>query len=301
MHVAVLSYMNNPYIDHVMNPNIELIASYYTLSGDVYPFGPTEISPFRFQHRVEAAAKAGYRGMGLTYADLMSTADKIGLKEMQTILASNGIRHVELEFLVDWAAQGAKKRNSDKIRNELLAAAEILGARAVKVGSNVGDELISMAFLVQGFRDLCQHAAQHGTSVVLEFMPFSAVKTIDQALTVVQEADQPNGALLPDIWHMMRGGLDFSEIKKVPGHRIGSVEINDADEYPIEPLLSDTFHRRRLCGEGVFDIPKFIQSIQAQGYQGPWGVEILSETHRKLPLQEMARRSFETAMAQFKG
>ena len=28
--------------------NIDLIAAYFTLAGDVYPFGPTQISPFPF-------------------------------------------------------------------------------------------------------------------------------------------------------------------------------------------------------------------------------------------------------------
>jgi sugar phosphate isomerase/epimerase len=283
-----------------MNQNIELIASYYTLSGDVYPFGPTEISPFQFQHRVEAAAEVGYKGMGITHADVMATADQIGFQEMKRILDANGIRHIELEFIIDWAAVDSRKRNSDRVRKELLYAAQALGARAIKVGSNVGHEPADVPGLIRGFRSLCQDAAQYGTSIVLEFMPFSSVNTVDLALMIVQEADQPNGALLPDIWHMVRSGLDFSEITKIPGYRIGSVEINDADKYPIEPLLSDTFHRRRLCGEGMFDIPAFIQAIQTQGYRGPWGVEILSETHRKLPLQEMAKRSFETAMAQFK-
>ncbi len=44
--------------------NIELIAAYFTLAGDAYPFGPTQISPFPFRDRVEAAARAGWKGMG---------------------------------------------------------------------------------------------------------------------------------------------------------------------------------------------------------------------------------------------
>ena len=43
---------------------IELLASYFTLAGDVYPFGPTEISPYSLQERAEAAATAGWKGLG---------------------------------------------------------------------------------------------------------------------------------------------------------------------------------------------------------------------------------------------
>ena len=82
--------------------DVELLAAYFTLSGDVFPLGPTEISPFPFRDRVEAAARAGYRGIGLHHADTMHTASKIGLPEMKRILDGNGIKHVELEFLLDW-------------------------------------------------------------------------------------------------------------------------------------------------------------------------------------------------------
>ena len=43
-----------------MTTNIELLAAYFTIAGDIYPLGPTEISPFPFGDRVEAAARAGY-------------------------------------------------------------------------------------------------------------------------------------------------------------------------------------------------------------------------------------------------
>ena len=65
-------------------------------------------------------------------------------------------------------------------------------------------------------------------------------------------------------------------------------------------LWEDTIHHRRLCGEGDLNPPAFIKAVQAAGYRGYYGVEILSEEHRKLPLEEMARRSFETTMEQFK-
>jgi sugar phosphate isomerase/epimerase len=61
----------------------------------------------------------------------------------------------------------------------------------------------------------------------------------------------------------------------------------------------DTICRRRLCGEGEFDVPGFIAALDRAGYDGPYGVEILSEEFRKLPLDEACRRSFDTSVAQF--
>ena len=52
---------------------------------------------------------------------------------------------------------------------------------------------------------------------------------------------------------------------------------------------------RRLCGEGQFDLSGFVAALGQAGYDGPFGVEILSDALRALPLDEAARRSFDTA------
>ncbi|WP_256006763.1 sugar phosphate isomerase/epimerase family protein [Pedobacter deserti] len=278
---------------------VELLAAYFTLSGDIHPFGPTEISPFDFKFRVEAAAKAGYKGIGLVHADLMHTADQIGLKEMKNILELNGIKHVEFEFLDNWYERGDRRRASDKMRDELLAAAGLLEARDIKIAPGLFTTEVNIPLMVEEFAKLCQRAADVGTSIVLEIMPFSNVSTMDTALGIVQGANRSNGGLLLDIWHLSRGGIDFTEIEKIPAEFIGAVELDDADRYPVNPLWKDTIHKRKLPGEGVLDIAGFIRAIQAKGYKGPWGVEVLSEVVRKLPLEDMAKRTFDTSFSQF--
>jgi len=271
----------------------------------VYPFGPTEISPFSFRDRVEAIAEAGYVGIGLVHADLMATVDRIGFHEMRQILQDNDIKYVEFEALVDWYKDGAVRRASDKVRGELFQAVQELGARAVKVRAvkvlaGVHETQADMPLMIAEYARLAEEAASHDTDVVLEIMPFSNIPTIDAGLALVQGANHPHGKLLLDIWHMVRGGIDFNDIARIPAQFIGAVEINDAEKYAVEPLWQDTIHRRRLPGDGVFDVPAFIRAVQAVGFDGPWSVEVLSETMRKWPLQEMARRSYEAGMAQFK-
>ena len=151
----------------------------------------------------------------------------------------------------------------------------------------------------EAFVELCRDAANHGTAIVLEIMPFSDVNTIEAGRAIVEGANQPNGFLLIDIWHMARGGIDDREINQIPERFIGSIELDDANRQVLGSLWDDTVHRRRLPGEGELSPKAFIREVQSAGYQGPWGVEILSETFRKLPLAEMAKRAFKATMAQF--
>jgi sugar phosphate isomerase/epimerase len=282
-----------------MTDNIELLASYFTISGDIYPLGPTEISPFPFRDRVEAVARAGYRGIGLHHADTMHTADKISLPEMRRILDGNGIKYVELEFLLNWFEEGERRQESDKMRREIFSVAAQLGLRTVKVGPGFHEPEADIPKMRDAFAQLCREAAEYGTGLMLEIMPWSNVRTVETALGIVQGAEQPNGGILVDIWHFARGGIDYNDVGKIPVQYIRGAELDDADQQVAGSLWEDTIHHRRLCGEGDLDPPAFIKAVQAAGYRGYYGVEILSEKHRKLPLDEMARRSFNTTMEQF--
>jgi sugar phosphate isomerase/epimerase len=284
---------------------IELIASYWTIAGDVYPTAPNEISPFPFEKRVEVAARAGYRGLGLLHADLMAVANRLGLSEMRRILDANGIHHVELEFLSDWYAQGPARAASNMVRKDLLEAAETLSARCIKIAPGIDepsldDMALDMPRMIESFAALSREAANYGTSIALEIMPFSNIRTLSAALELVSTDPQPNGGLYLDIWHIARGGIDYSEVAKIPQQFIKAVELDDADRDVVETLWDDTRFHRRLCGDGALDIPAFLKATRKAGYRGPYAVEIISQEHRRLSLEEEAKRSFETTVAQFR-
>ena len=114
--------------------DVELLASYWTLAGASYPHSEIEYSLFDFKDRVVAAAKAGFKGIGIKEVDLAHILQRRNLKEMRRIFEDNGIKYVELEFLTDWFLDGEKKKRSDRTRRMLLSAAETLEARHIKVG-----------------------------------------------------------------------------------------------------------------------------------------------------------------------
>jgi sugar phosphate isomerase/epimerase len=287
----------------------DLLASYFTLAGDIYPFGPTEISPIPFRNRVEAAANAGWKGIGLIHADVKATAEKIGYAEMRKIVEGAGIKHLEIEFLAGWYKDGAARAASDEMRRELLQMAEELKIRDIKIAPGLGSDLYNptekemtpdVPRMAEAFAQLSREAAEHGTGIALEIMPFSNVRTLEIALAIVEQADQPNCGLLIDIWHMARGGISYEDVAKIPSKHVSSIELDDADQEVVGQLWEDTIYRRKLPGEGVLNPPAFINAVSKIGYPGPWGVEILSETLRKLPIEEMAKRAYDATAAQFR-
>lgn len=277
------------------NSRPELLAAYFTISGDVHPFGPTKVSPFHFRDRVRAAAEAGYCGLGIGYADLMAVGDQLGYAEMHRILQGNGIKHIEFELLTDWYSEGPRRRESDQQRIEFLKAAEALGARGIKVWADMGERIDHQPKLIEEYAVLCRQAQEYGTKFLFEVTPFDTVRSISGAREIMEACGEKNSGLLLDIWHISRGHMNLHDISALPKDMIQSIELADADRYALSDVIADTCHRRRLCGEGCFDIDGFVRAVKATGYEGPWGVEILSETFRKAPLEKLASTSFEAA------
>jgi sugar phosphate isomerase/epimerase len=280
-----------------MVSNIDLLASYWTISAGL-PHTDKEYSPFDFKDRVESAAKAGFRGFGIWHADLEHVLQHRSLKEMKQILDDNGIRHLELEFLTDWFLDGERKTKSDIQKKMLMTAAEVLQARHVKVG-DFFQEKTPMPQLIEAFASLCAEGAEHGTRVAFELMPFAMIQTLKESVELIEGAGAKNGGICFDLWHMVKLKIPFEEVAKVPQKYVVSVELNDGTFEAPWSLHEDTINHRRLCGDGEFDVKGFVRQMTNAGYEGPWGIEVLSEELRKLPLDEVTARAFKTTKAQF--
>lgn len=281
-----------------MAQHVELLGSYWTLAGGAMPHTEKDYSPFDFKDRVEAAAKAGFKGIGIWHTDLAHTLKTRSLKEMRQILDYNGIKHFELEFLTGWFLDGEERKESDEWRKLLFTAAEALGARHVKVGHFVKDPA-PMSRLIESFARLCAEAANHGTKILFELMPFGMIDSLTDTMTMIQGAGAKNGGVIFDLWHLVKLGISYDDVARVVGKCEVGVELNDGTFKCPWDLHEDTINHRRLCGEGEFDVKGFVTKMLKAGYNGPWGIEVLNAELRKLPLEEAVTRAFSTTMAQF--
>ena len=278
-----------------MTKAVELLASYWTIAGGALPHTDREYSPFDFKDRVQAAAGAGFKGVGIWHADLEHILERCSLAEMRQILDDNGITHVELEFLTDWFLEGERKKQSDVQKRKLLKAAETLGARHIKVG-DFHHEKYSMPELIEAFAALCADAAGHGTRIGFELMPFAMIDTLKDSLTMIEGAGAANGGIVFDLWHMVKLHTPYEQVQKMPLKWIVGVELNDGTFEAPWSLHEDTINHRRFCGQGEFDVKGFVGCIRRTGYTGPWGIEVLSQELRQKPLQELTTEAFQTTM-----
>ena len=284
-------------------PDVDLLASYWTLAGDVDPTGGGDpFSPFDFRDRVEAISKVGFKGMGIWHTDLYHILESRSLAEMKQVLDDNGIVHLELEFLFDWFHPDGseQKKASDAEKTKLLSAAEALGARHLKVGDFFNQE-VEMDQVVAGFAALCEDAADVGTNILFEVMPFAMIDNFTDSVRMCELADADNGGLMIDTWHIVKMRASYAELARTPKRFLLGVELNDGyiDTPEGMDLQTETTQWRNWPGEGEFDMPGFMDAIAATGYDGPYGVEVIRAENRSRSVDELAETAWRTTMELF--
>jgi sugar phosphate isomerase/epimerase len=280
----------------------ELVALYWTVSGPVEVHVGREWSLFDWADRCAQARAVGFSGMGIWHADLEHVLETRSLADMKTAFDDNGLRHLELEFLMDWFVDPGDPRReaSDRSRDLLFAASAELGAHHIKVG-NIPGTPCELPLLTERFAELCARAAEHtDAKVVYEFMPFDAnVRSIDAAVAVVGGAGAANGGIAIDTWHMSKLGIAPDELHKIPPEHLSWVELSDGRLANMDDPIDEVVNHRNLPGEGEFDLQGYIAACEQCGYTGPWGVEVLSEELRNNPIDVIFRRAYETTASQF--
>jgi sugar phosphate isomerase/epimerase len=277
-----------------MEKPIEILGCYWTLGVGADPLGDQRCL-HDFRKRVEIAARAGFKGMGLWHADILEIRRTYSFQEMRRILNDNGIVHIEVEWLLDWFCTGARRDASDKTRALLLDAAELLGARHIKIG-DLGNDCADVPKMTEEFAILCGQAAERGVPVLLEMLPppFSRAPSLDDVLTICRGAGAKNAGIMLDSLHVQRTGTTPGDIVSKVGRQIPlGVEINDGCLATPLKFEDSIVNRRLLPGDGEFDIAAFLHAVWSIGYDGPIGVEVLNEYIRKWSLETAATEGFD--------
>ena len=124
------------------------------------------------------------------------------------------------------------------------------------------------------------------------------VHDLDTALALVEGAGAPNGGLAIDTWHLAKLGVGPDDLRRVPPHLLAWVELSDGRYENMPDPVDETVNHRELPGEGEFPIRGYVEVCRELGYEGPWGVEVLSEELRNLPIEQIFDRAHETTRAQ---
>ena len=176
--------------DRPVSPPPGLVASFFTLSGAGFVEPPRN----SFIERCEAAAAAGFTGIGLHSDDLPRTvASGVDIPEMQGVLRNNGLELVEIEFLGGWALSSGQSDGLSPTLAGIEAVADALGGRQVSAGEFSGDRSLDNQGALDGaakaLRANADRLSAKGLLVALEAFPWSAVGNTAISIDLLRRAD----------------------------------------------------------------------------------------------------------------
>jgi len=144
----------------------------------------------------------------------------------------------------------------------MLEAGARIGATRVLCSGDEQDH----AVVADRFAELCAAAAEFGLMVDLEFMPFRAVRTLEQARDVIVRSRAENAAIAIDALHLMRSGGSPSSLAGLEPKLVGCVQLCDAPAVgpPAHELAFEARERRLLPGAGELPLEAILQAVGAR-------------------------------------
>lgn len=251
-----------------------------------------------FESRIVAAKAGGYEAMSLFPFDVRSAREAgLDYPGLRARLADAGLR-VEVidpfarwlpgrEPPADWTA--AERAFTDFDEDAVFEMAVELRARCINLVEPFGFA-VDVDEGAECFGRVCDRARPLGIVVMLEAMPFSGIRDLGHAWSIVEAANRPNAALTMDLWHYLRAGADPELLSRIPGHRIGTVQIADGRAGVSEDLLADLY-RRRLPGDGELPLRSVLESLHRMDALRHVGVEVFGPALSSLSPPEIGRRS----------
>lgn len=235
-----------------------------------------------FDARVQAAAEAGYAGIGLFVHAYQRMRDQgRSAADIAATVADHGLVLAEVELVRGWWASGGSTSEgqvAEECRQLEQLAYELADAAGVRYLQVIGPYDCSIDQAAQGFAALCDRANEHGLKVGIEWLPFTNITTAADAQAIVESANRPNGGYCVDIWHHTRGANDISLIQALEPQRIFAIQMNDGPlTQQLPDYKADCLATRVPPGEGQFDCVGFIRALARMGVTAPISVEVCSE------------------------
>jgi sugar phosphate isomerase/epimerase len=231
----------------------------------------------------EGCARAGIPWIGL-WRDKVAEA---GLKESARIVSDAGLKVSSLcrGGMFPAATEAERAARIDDNRRA-VDDATVLGTDVLVLvcGAAPGRDIdAARAAIEEGVEALIPYASEAAVRLGIEPLhpvfaaDRSAIVTLAQANEIVERLDSPGVGVVIDVYHVWWDPVLYAEIERARGHILG-FHVNDWLRGGGDPLSS-----RGMMGDGVIELRRMREAVEAAGYAGPIEVEIFNEVVWAMP------------------
>lgn len=231
-------------------------------AGTILDVGPADA--------VDVAADAGFPSVGIWF-DASTWTDAVA-DDVRARAERRGLIILDIEPIMLVPEGSSASDNGEAI----VDAAMRIGARNILVASRDSDD----ARVAARLRVLAERLDGTDIRLVLEFLPILGVRTLPQALSIVQTANRPRLGVLVDNLHLSRAGHQPGDLAAIDAYLLPYIQVCDAPAAPADTtmpaLLHEALHGRLLPGDGSLPISELLAVVP----DVPLSMELRSESLR---------------------
>ncbi|MCY3005736.1 MAG: sugar phosphate isomerase/epimerase [Planctomycetota bacterium] len=238
--------------------------------------------------QVSIAQKAGYDSIEIWLRDVDKYTSAGGtLKDLRKRISDAGLTLESAIAFAPWILTDldAHKKALEQAKKEMEIVVALGGKRiaAPPAGAVEGD-LLNLDVAGQRYRALLELGRSVGCLPMLEVWGFSKnLSKLSEVLHVAAAAQHPDACVLPDVYHLYKGGSNFNDLGLLAGTKIPVFHMND---YPdmVRDKISDA--DRVYPGDGIAPIGEILKTVIASGFNGVLSLELFNREYWKLdPLE----------------
>jgi 2-keto-myo-inositol isomerase len=245
---------------------------------------------------IEVVAQTGYQGIELWVSEIEAYLQGgRTLAELRHLLEQRGLEVPNLIAFFQWAHpdEGVRARALEEARGVAAMARELACPCVAAPPSGISDRTDTpLRHIAECYRDLLELGRQVGVKPLLEFWGHSKVLySLDEAVEILSLVDDPDAAVLADVFHMAKGGSDFELLGQLDGTQLGLFHLND---YPSSPDIAQLTDRDRVYpGDGAAPYGAIMATLCEIGYTGVLSLELFNEAYQRAGALDVARNGLQ--------
>ena len=221
-----------------------------------------------FMKEFEITAKAGYDGIEIWIRNIRKYIDEGGsLKDLKKYIDDLGLKVENAIGFAQWIVddENTRKAGIEQLKQEMDILAQVGCKRiAAPPAGATSQPLLDLHKAGERYRAILEVGEQTGVVPQLEIWgPSANLHHISQAMYVAAAANHPDACILPDVYHMFRGGSGYHSLKLLSGRAIEMFHFNDWVSHIAREEQKDS--DRVYPGDGAAPFEQIIQDLFKAG------------------------------------
>lgn len=232
--------------------------------------------------QIKIASKAGYTGIELWLRDIQRYTSAGGtLKDLYKQIVDAGLTVESAIAFGKWLVddEATRKKGLEECGRDMEIIRELGGRRIAAPPTGMTDKPgMDLDVAGERYRALLELGKAKDCVPQIEVWGFSKnCYALKQVLYICAAAAHPDACILPDVYHLYKGGSNFGELGMLEGKRVHVFHMND---YPAEPVRTDIKDEHRVYpGDGIAPIGEVLRTMVDNGFEGVLSLELFNRSY----------------------